>query len=101
MLILFLFLFSPSFSIALLDNFNFRKLYQSLDDKNVVFAVLKLFGMNEEGLMQQNPRKRIFTEREKIRKRCKESMKEMWKFQVNETSFDSVFQASKHNIKEN
>ena len=65
MLILFLFLFSPSFSIALLDNFNFRKLYQSLDDKNVVFAVLKLFGMNEEGLMQQNPKKRIFTEREK------------------------------------
>ena len=42
-LILFLFLFSPYFSIALLDNSIVRKWFQSLDDKNVVLAALKLF----------------------------------------------------------
>ena len=47
MLTLFLFLFPLSFFIDLLDNFIVRKLYQSLDDTNVVFAALKLFGMNE------------------------------------------------------
>ena len=61
MLMLFLFLFSPSFFITLLDNFIVRKLYYSLDDKNVVCAALKLFRMNK-GLIQQNPKRRIFKE---------------------------------------
>ena len=91
MLILFLFLFSPSYFIALLDIFIVR----FLDDKNLVFAALKLSWKNEEGLIQQNPKKHIFREWEKIRKRCKEFMKEIWKFQVNETNFNSVFEASK------
>ena len=51
--------------------------------------------MNWEVLIQQNRKKHILTEREKIRKRCKEFMKNIWKFQVNETNFNSVFQASK------
>ena len=51
--------------------------------------------MTEEGLVQQNPKKHTFIEQEKIRKRCKELMKEIWKFQVNKTNFDSLFQASK------
>ena len=57
--------------------------------------------MNEEGLIQQNPKKRIFREWVKISKRCKEFMKEIRKFWVNETYFDSVFQASKTQRKEN
>ena len=95
MLILFLFLLSPSFFITLLDNLIVWKLYQSLDDKNVLFAAIKLFWMTEEGLVQQNPKKHTFIEQEKIRKRCKELVKEIWKFQVNKTNFDSLFQASK------
>ena len=79
-LILFLLLFSPSFFIAWLDNFIVRKSYQSLDYINVVFATL--VSMNWEGLIQQNPKKYILIEREKIRKRCKEFMKEILIFQV-------------------
>ena len=77
-LILFVLLFSPSFFIALLDNFIVRKSHQSLDYTNVV-----LVSMNWEGLIQQNPKKHILIEREKIRNRCKEFKREIWKFQVN------------------
>ena len=85
------FVFTFIFLFSLLDIF----LVRFLDDKNLVFAALKLPWKNEEGLIQQNPKKHIFREWEKIRKRCKEFMKEIWKFQVNETNFNSVFEASK------
>ena len=85
------FVFTFIFLFSLLDIF----LVRFLDDKNLVFAALKLSWKNEEGLIQQNPKKHIFRESEKIRKRCKEFMKEIWKFQVNETNFNSVFEASK------
>ena len=39
--------------------------------------------MNSEGLIQQNSKMHIFIEREKIRKRYKEFMKEIWKLRVN------------------
>ena len=51
--------------------------------------------MNRKGLLLQNPKKHILIEKEKIRERWKEFMKDIWKFQVNETNIDSVFQASK------
>ena len=51
--------------------------------------------MNWEVLIQQNTKKHILIEREKIRKRSKKFMKEIWKFQVNKTNFDSAFQESK------
>ena len=79
-LILFLLLFSLSFFIAVLDNFIVRKSYQSLDYTNVVFAALKPFltwilvSVNW-GLIQQNPKKYVLIEREKIRKRCESSWK--------------------------
>ena len=92
MLTLFLFLFPLSFFIDLLDNFIVRKLYQSLDDTNVVFAALKLFGMNES-LIQWRfnsiKSKKGFIHREK--KKMYSVHERKWKLQVDETNFDSVF----------
>ena len=51
--------------------------------------------MKLDGLIQQNSKKHILIEWEKIRKCCKEFLEEIWKFQVNETHFDRVFRASK------
>ena len=51
--------------------------------------------MKLEGLIQQNSKMHILIEWEKIRKCCKEFLEEIGKFQVNETHFDWVFQASK------
>ena len=52
-----------------------------------------------EDLIEQNPKSHILIEREKLKKIYKKFIKEIWKFRVNYTNFDSLFRASKTQYK--